>query len=182
MAKKKVGRPKTVTKKRSRFSRIKRRVSRSRVGRSFTKHKKSISTTIINFIPVIQSVQLISENQVSQATTNEMRFKGAINGLLGSTFDINPFSDAPQAHYNPSIEGAFNKWSITNIGLILGGMVAQKFKLKHANKLKRIGTVSLIPSVIAGILGKNNQTKKDTFNNSISISSGQQISVSGGVL
>lgn len=169
----KVGRPKLKTKqkKRSRLSRIKRRVSRSRVGRSIIKHKKTLTTTLINFVPVVQSVQLLSENQVAQATTNEQKLKAMANAILGSTFDINLFSDAPQAHFNPSIEGAFNKWSITNVGLIISGMIAQKFKLKHASKIKRVGSVSLIPSVIAGILGKKNTEKANTFNTTINVSS-----------
>jgi len=185
LASRKVGRPRTVTKrKRSRVSRFKTGVRRraSSVKKRIVKHKKSLSSTIIGIIPVVQSVQLLSENQVKGASGNEQKMKAVINGITGSTFDINLFDDAPKAHFNPSIEGAFNKWTITNAGLIIGGMVAQKFKLKHANKIKRVGTVALIPSLIAGILGKNNTEEKQTFNTTILTSHNLQTVNNGGVI
>ena len=110
------GRPKkqkTVQKRRSRLSRIKRKVSRSRVGKKIAKHKKGIVATITAFVPVIQSLQLISANQTKQATGNTEKGKALINAIFGSTVDWNPFPDAPQAHFNPSIEGGINHWSIT---------------------------------------------------------------------
>lgn len=155
-------RAKTKTRTRTRVVTKIRRVG-SKAKRKTKKHAKSLTTTIMTIVPVVQSVQLLSHNQVSQASTTEGKLKAIVNSIGGSLFDVNLFADAPKAHFNPSIEGAFNQWSVANTVMIVGGMVAQKFKLKHANKIKRTGQISLIPSILAGVLGKNNTQKTDTF-------------------
>ncbi len=170
----KVGRPKLKTKTRRtplrrRFTRKVRSTGKRKKGAK--KHKKSLVTTVLAFVPILQGLQLLSENQVAQATTNEQKFKAFANAITGSLFDINFFKDAPEAHFNPSLEGGMNRWTFTNIGLIIGGMVGQHFKIKHASKLKNVGSASLIVSIITGVLGKKNNIKKSVFENPITVTS-----------
>ncbi len=163
------GRPRTVQKRRSRRSRVKRKLRRasSRLRRSAKKHKKSLMTTVLGLVPALQSVQLLSENQVNVETTTTGKLKAIVNGVFGSIFNFNPFNDVAKAHFNPQIEGAFNKWSVTNIALILGGLAGQKFGLKHASKIRNVGAAAIVPSVIFGILGRGNQISSSVFDNPI---------------
>ena len=169
------GRPKTVQKQKKK-SRVKRFIGgvkrrSSSVKKKIIKHKKSLSSTILSFVPILQGVQLLSENQVSQETTNENKFKALLNGITGSFFDINLFPDVAQAHFNPKIGGALNRWTFTNIGLMLGGIIGQHFKIKHSAKLKNVGASSLLVSIFAGIMGKRNTEKASVFSNPLSTQS-----------
>lgn len=158
------GRPRTkqVTRRRSRFSRVKRvaRRARTRVVRVAKKRGKSIVTTVINFIPAVATVQLLSFNQLealpSTASTGD-KLKTISNGVTGSIFDFNLFNDVPKAHLHFDIEGAFNTWSFIGVGSWIAGMVGQRVGLPRAGTLKSFGKKLVIPAVIAGSLGlKNN--------------------------
>ncbi len=172
----KVGRPKKqkTAQKRRRFTRARkfgRRVSRSRFGRKIAKHKKSLMTTVLGLVPALQSVQLLSENQVNAETTTSGKLKAIANGVFGSIFNFNPFQDVAKAHFNPQIEGAFNKWSVTNVGLIVGGMIGKHFGLKHASKIRNVGASAIVPSIIFGILGRGNQVASSVFDNPLATQS-----------
>ena len=118
MAKRKA-RAKTKTRTRTKVITKVRRVGRNAKKR-VSKSKKSIVTQVTNFLPVVESVQLLSANQVTQAGDSmEQKAKAVMNSITGSLFDFNFFGDAPKAHFNPSIEGAFNQWSVANAGAIV---------------------------------------------------------------
>ncbi len=129
--------------------------------------------TVLGIIPAVQTAQLLSENQVRGATGNSQKLKAIANGITGSTFNINFFDDAPKAHFNPSLEGAFNQWSLTNVALIVAGTVAKHFKIKHGARIRSVGTASLVPSIIGGVLGKNNTVERSSFESFHNVSSGQ---------
>lgn len=195
MAKRGRPRTKTVTKRRSRFSRVRRvaRRTRTRLVRIGKKRGKSIITVITGVIPAVASVQLLSFNQLEELGANAStgdKLKTISNGVTGSIFDFNLFNDVPKAHLHFDIEGAFNTWSAIGAGSWIAGIVGQRFGLPRSSLLKSFGKKLIIPAVIAGALGlKNNNpsgggrnspflsqsshnTVQQTFHNPIIISNG----------
>ena len=108
----------------------------------------------------IASVQLLSHNQISALPARSSygeKIKAMVNGVFGSVFDFNIFpSPTPQAHVNFDIEGAFNQYTAISLGTMIAGFIGQKLGIKKAGTLKRFGSRTILPVLIAGTLGKKN--------------------------
>ena len=175
------GRPKTKQKRR-RFAKIRRRARRagSRIKRHVKKKQKSIENIIIMAYAPLASVNLLSHNQVSQLPANAGygdKIKATVNGVFGSIFDFNIFpSPTPQAHVHFDIEGAFNQYTAISIGSLIAGFIGQKLGMRKAGTLKRFGSKTLLPVVIAGTLGKKNNNPDNGGRHSPYFESGSRIS------
>lgn len=150
-------RMRTRTRTRTRVVTRVRRIG-SRVKRSAGKRKQSIWSMVENVVIGGSAINLLSQNQVNAVTTNDLttKVKAMANGVLGSIININPFSDAPQAHFHPKLEGAFNQWTTTYAFAWIGGAIGKKFKLRGASKIHSVGKKGLPASIMAGIMGYGN--------------------------
>ena len=162
MAKKKKGsrqKVRTVTKVKTVVKRVGQKAKQKT-----KKHGKSIIGMITWAVPITSSLQLLSHNQVASLPANasvEQKFKAMANGLTGSIFNFNAFSDAPKANYHPSIEGAFNQWSFLAVGSIVAGQIGKKLKIKKSGHLSNLGNKLLFPAVMSGVFGLKNNNSPD---------------------